>query len=61
MPTAEQPLPGDACLVRVCHLCRYPLKLAGFWTAQSLWGWIVLLPVTVSQVRGVCSKGHGGP
>ena len=31
--------------------CRYPLKLAGFWSAQSLWGWIVLLPVTVSQVR----------
>ena len=30
---------------------RYPLKLAGFWSAQSLWGWIVLLPVTVSQVR----------
>ena len=30
--------------------CRYPLKLAGFWSAQSLWGWIVLLPVTVSQV-----------
>jgi hypothetical protein len=29
---------------------RYPIKLAGFWTAQSLWGWIVLLPVTVSQV-----------
>ncbi|EIE22535.1 DUF1295-domain-containing protein [Coccomyxa subellipsoidea C-169] len=27
----------------------YPIKLAGFWTAQSLWGWIVLLPITVSQ------------
>ncbi|BDA45900.1 hypothetical protein COCOBI_07-6870 [Coccomyxa sp. Obi] len=27
----------------------YPIKLAGFWTAQSLWGWIVLLPVTVGQ------------
>ena len=39
-----------ACLTVVLP-CRYPLKLAGFWSAQSLWGWIVLLPVTVSQVR----------
>lgn len=38
--------PSDGAVLRP----RYPIKLAGFWTAQSLWGWIVLLPVTVSQV-----------
>ena len=27
------------------------MKLAGFWTAQSMWGWVVLLPITVAQVR----------
>ena len=31
-------------------LCRYPLKLAGFWTAQSAWAWVCLLPVTCCQV-----------
>lgn len=29
--------------------CRYPLKLAGFWTAQGLWAWVCLLPITVGQ------------
>ncbi len=29
---------------------QYPIKLAGFWSVQSLWSWVVLLPVTVSQV-----------
>ena len=32
---------------------QYPLKLAGFWSVQSLWSWIVLLPVTVSQVWSI--------
>ncbi|KAK9828482.1 hypothetical protein WJX72_000234 [[Myrmecia] bisecta] len=27
----------------------FPLKLAGFWTAQSLWAWVGVLPVTVAQ------------
>ena len=40
-----------ACFPSAVLPCRYPLKLAGFWSAQSLWGWIVLLPVTVAQVR----------
>ena len=31
--------------------CRFPLNLAGFWTVQGLWAWIVLLPVTAAQVR----------
>ena len=48
------------CLPVSTLLClyRYPLKLAGFWTAQSVWGWIVLLPVTVSQVRTMRRKCH---
>jgi steroid 5-alpha reductase family enzyme len=33
-------------------MARYPLKLAGFWTAQGLWGWICLLPVSVAQALG---------
>jgi steroid 5-alpha reductase family enzyme len=28
---------------------KYPLKLAGFWSAQALWSFSVLLPVTVAQ------------
>lgn len=28
---------------------KYPLKLAGFWTAQSAWAWVCLLPVTCCQ------------
>ena len=43
----EDGAPSDRAVLRP----RYPIKLAGFWTAQSLWGWIVLLPVTVSQVQ----------
>lgn len=31
------------------------MKLAGFWTAQSMWGWVVLLPITVAQVRRTLS------
>eukprot|EP01026_Neomeris_dumetosa_P084795 TRINITY_DN99846_c0_g1_i4.p1 TRINITY_DN99846_c0_g1~~TRINITY_DN99846_c0_g1_i4.p1 ORF type:complete len:292 (-),score=6.91 TRINITY_DN99846_c0_g1_i4:30-905(-) len=30
----------------------YPLKLLGFWSIQSLWGWGVLLPITVLHGRG---------
>ena len=30
-------------------MCRFPLKLAGFWTVQGLWAWVVLLPVTASH------------
>ncbi|KAK9806590.1 hypothetical protein WJX73_005474 [Symbiochloris irregularis] len=28
---------------------KFPLKLAGFWTVQGMWAWVVLLPVTVSH------------
>ena len=46
---------ATAGLVQVCsgpHHClrRFPLNLAGFWTVQGLWAWIVLLPVTTAQV-----------
>eukprot|EP01025_Chloroclados_australasicus_P056052 TRINITY_DN6885_c0_g3_i1.p1 TRINITY_DN6885_c0_g3~~TRINITY_DN6885_c0_g3_i1.p1 ORF type:complete len:311 (-),score=19.12 TRINITY_DN6885_c0_g3_i1:99-1007(-) len=30
----------------------YPLKLFGFWTIQSLWGWVVMLPITVMHGSG---------
>ncbi|GMH34043.1 hypothetical protein BSKO_01877 [Bryopsis sp. KO-2023] len=29
----------------------YPLKLMFFWSLQSLWAWVVLLPVTVGQTQ----------
>jgi steroid 5-alpha reductase family enzyme len=28
---------------------NFPLKLAGFWTIQALWGFVVLLPVTLTH------------
>ena len=28
---------------------KYPLKLGAFWLVQSLWSFVVLLPVTVAQ------------
>jgi hypothetical protein len=37
----------------------YPLKLAGFWFAQTLWSFAVLLPVTVAQAEE--SRGPMGP
>eukprot|EP01023_Acetabularia_acetabulum_P026388 TRINITY_DN2507_c0_g2_i1.p1 TRINITY_DN2507_c0_g2~~TRINITY_DN2507_c0_g2_i1.p1 ORF type:complete len:300 (+),score=50.65 TRINITY_DN2507_c0_g2_i1:87-986(+) len=30
----------------------YPFKLFGFWTIQSLWGWVVMLPVTAMHGQG---------
>merc|ERR1712091_653224 len=33
----------------------FPLKLAGFWTLQTLWSWVCLLPVTA--VHGLALSG----
>lgn len=35
---------------------RYPLKLAGFWTAQGLWAWLGCLPVTVAHASLVAGS-----
>jgi steroid 5-alpha reductase family enzyme len=34
---------------------KYPFKLLGFWTAQSLWAFIGVLPVTAAQALGAAS------
>eukprot|EP01024_Parvocaulis_polyphysoides_P019399 TRINITY_DN1878_c0_g1_i5.p1 TRINITY_DN1878_c0_g1~~TRINITY_DN1878_c0_g1_i5.p1 ORF type:complete len:332 (+),score=26.40 TRINITY_DN1878_c0_g1_i5:95-997(+) len=31
---------------------NYPFKLLGFWTIQSMWGWVVMLPITVMHGNG---------
>ena len=30
-------------------VCSFPLRLAGFWTVQGMWAWVVCLPVTVAH------------
>ena len=37
----------------------YPLKLAGFWTIQTLWSWVCLLPVTAAH--GLAQSGRALP
>ncbi|KAK9826118.1 hypothetical protein WJX81_004958 [Elliptochloris bilobata] len=45
----SQFFPKDAREPFLTGQSMYPVKLAGFWTAQSLWGWVVLLPIIVAQ------------
>jgi len=45
------PAPGEGWLDR--SGANFPIKLAGFWTIQSLWAFVVLLPVTVALAAPV--------
>jgi steroid 5-alpha reductase family enzyme len=38
----------------------FPLKLAGFWTAQGAWAWVCLLPVTVLHGNPTAARGKLG-